>query len=85
MGTIVGEQTFGKGIVQTLLHLSDGTAIKLTVQRYYTPGGESIHEVGITPHVIVEMPDSLSRRIGNLELEDDIQLQTALDIIEGKL
>jgi carboxyl-terminal processing protease len=84
VGTIVGEQTFGKGIVQSLIPLSDGTAIKLTVQRYYTPSGESIHEIGITPHVIVEMPDILSRRIGSLPQEEDIQLQTALEVISEK-
>jgi carboxyl-terminal processing protease len=85
MGTIVGEQTFGKGIVQTLLHLSDDSAIKLTVQRYYTPSGESIHEIGITPHIVVEMSDALSRQIGNLPLEEDVQLQTALEVIDEKL
>jgi len=83
-GTIVGTQTFGKGVVQNLLYLSDGTAIKLTVQTYHTPNGECIHGVGITPHVIVEMSDALSRRIGNLTLEEDIQLQAALEVMAGK-
>jgi len=85
IGTIVGTQTFGKGIVQNLLPLSDGTAIKLTVQTYHTPNGECIHGVGIEPHVIVEMPEDLSRRIGSLEPEEDIQLQTAIDVINSKL
>jgi carboxyl-terminal processing protease len=83
-GTIVGTQTFGKGVVQSLLYLSDDTAIKLTIQRYYTPSGDCIQGIGITPHVIVEMSDALSRRVGRLTLEEDIQLQTALEIIEGK-
>ncbi|MCL2386084.1 MAG: S41 family peptidase [Defluviitaleaceae bacterium] len=84
MGTIVGEQTFGKGIVQNLLHLSDGTAIKLTVQKYFTPNGESIHGIGIEPHVIIEMPESLSRRIGGLTLDEDVQLQAALAVVGAK-
>jgi carboxyl-terminal processing protease len=84
-GTLVGVQTFGKGIVQNLLPLSDGTAIKLTVQRYYTPDGESIHGVGIEPHITVEMCETLSRRIGDLEPEEDIQLQKALEVICGKI
>lgn len=83
-GTLMGTQTFGKGVVQNLLYLTDGTAIKLTVQKYHTPNGECIHGVGITPHVIVEMSDDLSRRIGNLTLEEDIQLQAAIELIGEK-
>ncbi|MCL2457047.1 MAG: S41 family peptidase [Defluviitaleaceae bacterium] len=83
-GTLVGVQTFGKGIVQNLLPLSDGTAIKLTVQEYYTPNGENIHGVGIAPHVTVEMCETLSRRIGDLTLEEDIQLQKALEVLREK-
>ncbi len=52
--TIVGTPTFGKGLVQTVMPLSQGRAIKLTTSRYYTPSGESIHETGITPDVFVE-------------------------------
>lgn len=57
-GKIVGTQSFGKGIVQTVIPLSDGSAIKLTVQDYYTPSGANIHEKGITPDVVVEASDS---------------------------
>jgi carboxyl-terminal processing protease len=85
MGTIVGTQTFGKGVVQNLLYLSDGTAVKLTVQTYHTPSGECIHGIGIEPHVIIEMPDALSRRIGSLSLEEDLQLQAALEVIREKI
>ena len=84
-GLIVGEQTFGKGIVQNLLYLSDGSAIKLTVAKYFTPSGASIHGVGVVPDVLVPMPEALSRQIGRgLELEDDIQLQTALMIMQSR-
>lgn len=85
MGTIVGTQTFGKGVVQSLLYLSDGTAIKLTVQTYHTPNGECIHGIGIEPHVIVEMSEALSRRIGGLTLEEDLQLQAALALANEKV
>ena len=51
---IVGTETFGKGLVQTVVPLSKGRAIKLTTSRYYTPSGDSIHEVGITPDVYVD-------------------------------
>jgi carboxyl-terminal processing protease len=85
MGTIVGEQTFGKGAGQNLLRLSDGTAVKLTVQKYFTQSGNQIHGIGIEPHVIVEMPESISRRIGSLTLEEDVQLQKAIEVIMGKV
>ena len=83
MGVLVGEQTFGKGIVQHLYELSDGSAIKVTVAKYFTPNGTSIHGVGVAPDVVVEMEVALSRRIGYLELEEDIQLITALRVLRG--
>src|SRR5207302_8647755 len=51
---IMGTQTFGKGSVQTVIELDDGSALKLTIARYYTPSGRSIQERGITPDVMVE-------------------------------
>jgi carboxyl-terminal processing protease len=51
---ILGTTTFGKGLVQTVMPLSKGRAIKLTTSRYYTPSGESINEVGIEPDVVIE-------------------------------
>ncbi len=53
---IVGTQTFGKGSVQTIIPLSDGSALRLTTARYYTPSGKVIQSEGITPDIIVEMP-----------------------------
>lgn len=78
---VVGTATFGKGLVQTVMPLSKGRAIKLTTSRYYTPSGDSIHETGITPDVYVEdtpgFPDlSLS---GSVDSEHDVQLVAAVD------
>ncbi len=78
--TIVGTPTFGKGLVQTIMPLSKGRAIKLTTSRYFTPSGDSIHEVGVEPDVIIEetpgFPDlSLA---GVLDHEADAQLAEAL-------
>jgi carboxyl-terminal processing protease len=84
VGTLVGHQTFGKGIVQHLYYLSDRTAIKLTVAKYFTPKGISIHGVGLVPDFPIEMDESLTRRIGELPLEEDVQLQEALRVVLGK-
>ena len=83
---IVGTDTFGKGLVQTVMPLSKGRAIKLTTSRYFTPSGDSIHETGITPDIYVEdtpgFPDlSLS---GEIDREQDIQLLAALDRLQRR-
>ena len=58
VGTLIGTQTYGKGIVQSLFRLEDGSAVKITVSRYYTPAGNNIHEVGITPDIVLEYDES---------------------------
>jgi carboxyl-terminal processing protease len=83
---VVGTSTFGKGMVQTVVPLSKGRAIKLTTSRYYTPSGDSIHEVGITPDIYIEdtagFPDlSLS---GLLDREADEQLAQAIDHLQAR-
>jgi carboxyl-terminal processing protease len=83
---IVGTETFGKGLVQTVVPLSKGRAIKLTTSRYYTPSGDSIHEVGIEPDVYVAdtpgYPDlSLS---GLLDREADLQLAEAIAHLQAR-
>ncbi|MCL0035378.1 S41 family peptidase [Thermodesulfovibrionales bacterium] len=69
---ILGEQTFGKGTVQSLIPLHDGSAINLTTAIYYTPKGIPIKEEGITPRIIVEAV---------IEEDEDIQLQRAIDLL----
>ncbi len=83
---VVGTATFGKGLVQTVMPLSKGRAIKLTTSRYFTPSGDSIHETGITPDVYVEdtpgFPDlSLS---GTVDRELDLQLIEALNRLQRR-
>ncbi len=78
---IVGTETFGKGLVQTVMPLSKGRAIKLTTSRYYTPSGDSIHETGITPDVYVEDTPGFPNLslTGEVSREADAQLVEALD------
>lgn len=78
---IVGTTTFGKGIVQSIFPLSDGSAIKMTTQNYYTPSGRSLNGTGIDPDVTVEPNEALAERI-EVEPEEDNQLQTALEVFE---
>ena len=80
LGTIVGTTTYGKGIVQTTYSLEDGSALKLTTAKYYTPGGTNIHEKGITPDVAVESDESVQTP-GAAEKESDIQLEKAIEIL----
>ena len=84
VGSLVGQQSFGKGIVQNLFSLSDQTAIKLTIAKYFTPNGISIHDIGLTPDFVVEMDDADTRRIGTMPHEDDVQLQIAIRMVHRK-
>ncbi len=76
---VVGEPTFGKGSVQTVMPLSRGRAIKLTTSRYYTPSGRSIHKRGITPDVVAAMPENAPADGSPIP---DTQLDAAVGLLE---
>lgn len=79
-GTIIGTQTYGKGIVQSTIDLEDGTAIKITTSRYYTPSGECIHGTGITPDIVLEY-EFLGGEDDSYSVEYDNQIQKALEVL----
>lgn len=81
MATIVGTQSFGKGIVQSIIPLADGSAIKLTVSTYYTPAGRNIHGTGITPDVVVELDEELKQK-PVVPLSEDNQVQRAVEEVK---
>lgn len=83
IGTLVGTKTFGKGIVQRIINLNDGTAVKLTVSKYYTPKGNDIHKVGIEPDVEVELNEELKQKV-TIEKSEDNQLQKAIEVLNEK-
>lgn len=83
LGTIVGTTTYGKGVVQSIRQLSDGSAVKLTITNYYTPKGNSINKTGIRPDVEVELsPELLNQE--EITHEEDNQLQAALNSLNAK-
>jgi carboxyl-terminal processing protease len=87
---VVGTQSFGKGSVQTIIPLSDGSGLRLTTAKYFTPKGRSIHGKGITPDIVVEAPKEATppkeRPLPSADplddLKKDVQLQRALDVLK---
>ena len=84
IGTLVGTKSFGKGIVQNVIPMSDGTALKLTIAKYFTPNGRNIHKKGIEPDVKVELNDEAKKMIV-VPLEKDNQLQKAIGVVKSKM
>lgn len=82
--TLVGTKTFGKGIVQSIVPFGDGTAMKVTVSKYYTPNGVNIHGTGIEPDVVVELSKDATKN-GKYDRKYDNQLDKALDVVVDKL
>lgn len=83
-GKIVGTTTFGKGLVQQVRPLTDGTGFKFTVSEYFTPNGTNIHGIGVEPDVVVELPED-SNGDGVIEPKDDIQLQKAIEVLRSEM
>ena len=74
--TIVGEQSFGKGLVQEINKLPDEAGMNITIQRYLTPSGQDINKKGITPDVVIELTEE------NVKAKDDVQLKKAIEVLE---
>lgn len=82
---LVGTQTFGKGIVQTIRQLPDGSAIKLTIARYYTPNGICIHGEGITPDIVLEYDSEAVKELETVTWKDDNQLMAGYKALLDKI
>lgn len=82
--TIVGTTSFGKGIVQKVIPLTDGTAVKLTISKYFTPSGRNIHGAGITPDIEVELDEAMQKEV-TIPIEKDNQLQKAIEAIMNQI
>lgn len=78
VGKIIGVNTYGKGVVQTLLSLRDGTYVKVTTNEYFSPNGNKIDGEGVSPDIEVKLPEDVSSYY-NLEYDEDTQLQKAIE------
>jgi carboxyl-terminal processing protease len=81
LGTVIGTRTFGKGVVQSMFPLPDGSAMKVTTARYFTPSGRSIDRIGITPNLLVDEPADAQRGVPG----HDRQLDAASAWLAGQL
>lgn len=82
---LVGETSYGKGVVQTIIPLSDGSAIKLTTSQYFTPSGVCIQGIGIEPDVHIGLPIEKLLKGAKLEDTEDDQLQTAMKVLREEI
>ena len=78
---IVGTKTYGKGVIQEILRLTDGGALKITIEEYFTPNNTKIDKVGIEPDEKVELPEGVVQSY-SLEEKDDTQLKKAIEILK---
>jgi len=83
VGKLVGEKTFGKGVVQNIFRLSDGSGVKVTIAKYYTPNGICIHGEGIHPDYEVKNDNSDADILELPPMEDDKQLQKAIKVVKS--
>jgi len=83
-GTLIGTTTFGKGVVQRIKDLDDGSGLRLTISEYFTPNGINIHGIGIEPDIVVELTEGVEE-IGVNNLKEDNQLRKALEEIKTKI
>ncbi len=93
---LVGETTFGKGSVQSVIALPDGSALRLTTAKYFTPGGQVIHQVGVSPtirsiltpeqeYVLWKSRRDEAGKDRGLSLDKDTQLTRARDLLRGEI
>ncbi|WP_313756108.1 S41 family peptidase [Tissierella sp.] len=83
-GTLIGTTTFGKGVVQRIKDLDDGSGLRLTISEYFTPNGINIHGIGIEPDIVVELTEGVEE-IGVNNLKEDNQLRKAIEEIKTKI
>ncbi len=85
VGVLVGTQTYGKGLVQNLFDLPDGSGVKVTIAKYYTPSGVCINGEGLAPDYVVDLDKEKTINLATLKQEDDDQLLKAIDVVKSQI
>lgn len=80
--TVIGENTYGKGVIQTVYRLSDGSGLKITTDEYFTPNHNTINKIGITPNIEIQLPEEVRYNSGEIPMDKDTQLQKALELLK---
>jgi len=83
-GTIIGTTTFGKGLVQQVKPLPDGTGFKFTISEYFTPNGTNIHGTGVVPDIVVELPGEDGNQAVQ-QGQQDAQLKKAIEVLRSEI
>ena len=84
--TVVGVKSFGKGIIQGVYPIGDkGAGFQMTIAQYFTPSGQAVHNEGITPEYIVELPEGDNGMYEFADTEKDVQLKKAVEVTKEKL
>lgn len=78
---IIGEKTYGKGVIQSLFQLSDGSGLKITTNEYFTPNHNKINKVGIEPDIKIENDENFILK-ESIEKDKDKQLQKAIEVLQ---
>ncbi|MDI9476976.1 MAG: S41 family peptidase [Natronincolaceae bacterium] len=87
-GKIIGTTTFGKGLVQQVKPLTDGTGFKFTISEYFTPNGINIHGIGVEPDIVVELPKELDDELDDgfeIESQEDTQLKKSIEVLREEM
>ncbi len=82
--TLIGTKSYGKGIIQSLQGMSDGSGYKITIEQYFSPNGDTIHKVGIEPNMVVNLPKNVTYKYGKITDGQDTQLAAAIKYLETK-
>lgn len=82
--TLIGTKSYGKGIIQSLHGMSDGSGYKITIEQYFSPNGDTIHKVGIEPNMVVNLPKNVTYKYGKITEGQDTQLAAAIKYLENK-
>jgi carboxyl-terminal processing protease len=81
---LIGTKSYGKGVIQSMQSMSDGSGYKITIEQYFSPNGNTINKVGIEPDIAVSLPDNVTYKYGKITQGQDTQLAAAINYLKNK-